>query len=102
MKKVLRAWEQHCTDPRLPRTINRRLKAAGLAVTSVTGYPIINTVLNEEVYSDGLLRLIMDFARQQRLIDGDELEAWSAEQRALSEQGRYFFGTMRYFFLASR
>ena len=55
-----------------------------------------------EVYSDGLLRLIMDFARQQRLIDGDELEAWSAEQRALSEQGRYFFGTMRYFFLASR
>jgi len=102
MRKVLRVWEQHCTDPRLPRTMIPRLKAAGLSVTAVSGYPIINTRLNEDVYSDGILRLIIDFARGQGLIDDRELDAWSAEQRALSDEGRYFFSTMRYFFLATK
>jgi hypothetical protein len=32
----------------------------------------------------------------------DELDAWAAEQRALSDEGRYFFGTMRYFFLVTK
>jgi hypothetical protein len=54
------------------------------------------TLLAEDVYSDGLLRLIVDFARRQELIDRAVLEAWSAEQHALSDV------TMRDFFLARK
>ena len=79
-----------------------RLKDAGLSVAGVCGYPIINTRLGEDVYSDGILRLIVDFVRKQDLVDRETLESWSAEQRAMSDKGRYFFGTMRYFFLARK
>ena len=33
---------------------------------------------------------------------GDELEAWRAEQQALSAKGDYFFSTMRHMFLARK
>ena len=102
MRNVLRSWEQHCTDPRLPRTIVPRLKAIGFSSVEVGGYPIINTRSGEDTYSDGIMRLIIDFARRQGLVPEHDLEAWSAEQRALSDQGRYFFGTTRYFFLATK
>jgi arsenite methyltransferase len=102
MKQVLHAWERHCTDPHLPRTMISRLKAAGLSVGGVRGYPIINTRLGEDVYSDGILRLIVDFVHKQDLVDQETLESWSAEQRVMSDEGRYFFGTMRYFFLARK
>jgi ubiquinone/menaquinone biosynthesis C-methylase UbiE len=101
MGVVMRAWEQHCTDPHLPRTLGARLKAAGFTISAVTGYPLINTKITDS-YSEGILRLATDFAIQQNLVPKAELDAWAAEQRALSEQGRYFFGSMRYFFLAKK
>jgi arsenite methyltransferase len=102
MKQVLHAWERHCTDPHLPRTMISRLKAAGLSVGGVRGYPIINTRLGEDVYSDGILRLIVDFVHKQDLVDQETLESWSAEQRVMSDEGRYFFGTMLLFLPGSK
>jgi len=100
MTKVLAAWEAHCTDSRLPRTLAPRLRAAGFTVEGVSGFPIVNTTLAEENYSGGLLGLIVDFVRKQGSMPPEELDAWHAEQRALSEAGGYFFGTMRYLFRA--
>jgi len=102
MRRIRRAWEHHCADPRLPRTMIPRLKAAGFSIAGVSGYPIINTRLGEDTYSDGIMRVIVDFVRRKQLIAEDELNAWRAEQQSLSDQGRYFFGTMRYFFLATK
>jgi hypothetical protein len=102
MKEVLAAWEAHCTDPRLPRTLVPRLRAAGFAVDGVSGFPIVNTTLAEENYSGGMIGLIADFIRKQGSMPPEELEAWRAEQHALSENGEYFFGTMRYMFRARK
>jgi SAM-dependent methyltransferase len=102
MKEVLAAWEAHCTDPRLPRTLVPRLRAAGFAVDGVTGFPIINTTLAEENYSGGMIGLIADFVRKRGSMPPEVLEAWRAEQHALSEKGDYFFGTMRYMFRARK
>ena len=102
MRKVLHAWEAHCTDPRLPRTLGARLKAAGFSLTSVSGYPIINTRLGEDTYSDGILHLIVDFAKRQQSINLDELQTWADELRRLSDDGRYFFSTMRYLFMVTK
>jgi ubiquinone/menaquinone biosynthesis C-methylase UbiE len=102
MARVLAAWEAHCTDPRLPRTLVPRLRAAGFAVEGVTGYPIINTTLADDTYSGGLIGLIVDFIGRQGSMPPEELNAWRAEQHALRESGEYFFGTMRYLFRARK
>ena len=101
MRTVMRAWEQHCTDPYLPRTLGARLRAVGFALRNVIGYPIINTQIADS-YSEGILRLATDFVTSRNSVPKAELDAWAAEQRALSEQGRYFFGSTRYFFLAEK
>jgi SAM-dependent methyltransferase len=102
MRRVLRAWEEHCADPRLPRTLVPRLKAAGLHPVAVLGHPLINLRLGEDTYSDGIARLAIEFISQRNLIPADQLNAWHEELRALSDEGRYFFGTMRYLFLAAK
>lgn len=102
MAKVLSAWEAHCTDSRLPRTLAPRLRAAGFEFEDVSGFPIINTTLAEENYSGGLIGLIVDFIRKQGSMPPAELDAWHAEQHALSESGEYFFGTSRYMFRARK
>jgi arsenite methyltransferase len=98
MAKVLAAWETHCTDPRLPRTLGSRLRAAGFALEGVSGFAIINTTLDEENYSSGIIGLIDDFVRKQGSLASDELDAWRAEQQALSAKGAYFFSTTRHMF----
>lgn len=102
MKRMQRAWEAHCSDPRLPRTLAVRLKSAGFTIESVSGYPIVNIRLGEDTYSDGIMHLMIDFLRQQKSVRADELDAWADEQHKLSDAGRYFFSTMRYFFMVTR
>jgi arsenite methyltransferase len=102
MRRVQRAWEDHCTDPRLPRTLAPRLKAKRLHISRVLGYPIINLRLGEDTYSKGLMPLMTEFITRRALIEPAELKAWAAELRVLSGEGRYFFGTMRYFFLVTK
>jgi hypothetical protein len=102
MAKVLSAWEAHCTDSRLPRTLIPRLRAAGFILEDVSGFPIINTTLAEENYSVGIMELIVDFIRRQKSIAPDELEDWRADLVALSERDEYFFSTMRYMFRARK
>jgi ubiquinone/menaquinone biosynthesis C-methylase UbiE len=102
MAKIMRAWEKHCTDPRLPRTLMPRLRTAGFAVEGVSGFPIVNTTLAEENYSGGIIAMITDFVHGQGAVSMEELDAWKIEQHVLSEKGQYFFGTMRYLFRARR
>jgi hypothetical protein len=102
MRRVMQAWETHCADSRLPRTLAARLAAVGFRIDRISGWSIVNTTLNEENYSRGLLGLIRDFVARNESVPDEELAAWAAEQRALSEAGRYFFATTRFFFCASK
>jgi len=101
MARVMRAWEVHCTDPRLPRTLRPRL-AGRFRVEKVVGYPIVNTRLGEDTYSDGIMRLLVEFVRRQKSLAAEELDAWADDLQTLSEQGRYFFALTRFLFLASK
>jgi arsenite methyltransferase len=102
MRAMLTAWEVHCADPRLPRTLAPRLGAAGFDVRSVHGHPIINTRLGDDTYSQGIMELIAAFVRRRHGDKAAEAAAWEADLRALDRQGEYFFSLTRFLFVAMK
>jgi arsenite methyltransferase len=87
MARVKKAWEEHCADPRLPRTLAPRLRAVGFDILAVTGFPIINTSLDPSTLSHALVGLIVDFIATRGTVPRDDLDGWAAELHALSDEG---------------
>jgi arsenite methyltransferase len=78
MGRIMEGWEMHCADPRLPRTLIPRLRAAGFKVGGVEGYPIVNTTYRPGDFSHGLSRLIADFL-PTRGFDAAVVDGWLAD-----------------------
>jgi len=102
MAKVRKAWEAHCIDPHLPRTLIRRLHQVGFKIQSTPTFSIINTRASPDNFSHGLIDLMVTFIAQQGTVSSEELDAWAAELHALSSAGRYFFSNTRSFFCATK
>jgi ubiquinone/menaquinone biosynthesis C-methylase UbiE len=102
MRTMLDVWEAHCADPRLPRSLGPRLRAAGLEVSEVAGHPIINTRLGEETYSQGIMQLIGAFVRRQKSPIAMQVDDWLADLAALDVRGEYFFSLTRFMFLVRK
>jgi arsenite methyltransferase len=102
MRRMLTAWEPHCADPRLPRTLVARMRGGGFDVTDVRGYTIINTRAGDDTYSGSMMNLAANFPRRRKAAADAEIDAWLADLRTLDEQGRYFFSTTRFMVLATK
>jgi arsenite methyltransferase len=102
MAAVMRAWEAHCSHPRLPRTMARRLRAGGFVLDVATVFPILNLEWSDDTYSKGIAKFIAEFVAKRGDIGGDELTAWAEEFPRLSDEGRYFFSSSRFIFNASK
>jgi arsenite methyltransferase len=97
MTRMMKGWEMHCADPRLPRTLIPRLRAAGFKIVGVEGYPIVNTTYRPGDFSYGLTRLIADFL-VTRGFDRPVLDGWLADLSATEQRNSSFFSLNRYFF----
>ncbi len=102
MRAVFDAFGPHCADPRLPRTLGRRLRDAGFVVDDVSGFPIINTDWSLENYSTTFLDFIRSYILGQGTMAAEVLDAWVDEQKSLAEAGAYYFQTTRVFFEAHK
>jgi arsenite methyltransferase len=102
MARVMSAWEEHLADPWLPRTLGRRLEAAGLAVERQEVLPLFNPVFDPETYSAGMMEFVAKFVPGHRGVTAEDAAAWLAELRDLAARGEYFFSINRYLFLARR
>jgi hypothetical protein len=102
MRRMLTAWEPHCADPRLPRTLVARLRGGGFEIGKVIGHPIINTRLGDDTYSQNIMGLMANFVRRRKSLEEAEIEAWSADLRELDSSGRYFFSTTRFMVMAHK
>jgi hypothetical protein len=100
MAAVLKSWEAHCAHPRLPRSLAKRLRAAGFVLEEVSVFPILNTEWGDDTYSKGLSRLIRDFVAGRGDVPAENLTAWLEERSHISDEGRYFFSTSRFIFNA--
>lgn len=101
-KRVLAAWDEHATDPYLPRTLAHRLRRAGFSVESQQVMPLFNADYDANTYSNRAIDLIVSFVVGRAKITRDEADGWAREIRQLGERGEYFFSLNRYLFLAKR
>jgi arsenite methyltransferase len=102
MASVMKSWEAHCAHPRLPRTFARRLGATGFTLQDAGVFPILNLEWTDTGYSKGIAGFIRDFVARRGDVGLDELEAWADELPRLSAQGRYFFSSSRFIFVAAK
>jgi ubiquinone/menaquinone biosynthesis C-methylase UbiE len=98
MAAVMKSWAAHCAHPRLPRSLAKRLQAAGFVLKEASVFPILNTEWGDDTYSKGLSRLIRDFVAGRGDVPADDLTAWLEELSQISDEGRYFFSTNRFIF----
>jgi arsenite methyltransferase len=102
MARVMKAFEPHCADSRLPRTLGARLRAAGLRVDGVECFPIVNADRYDGCYSQGILPFISAYVSGQGSVPDDILRDWADEQDRLDARGEHFFSTGRFNFAVTR
>lgn len=100
MRRILDAFENHCSNPRLPRTLASCLRASGFEVDAQSVYVLLNTAYDPNTYTYGLLDFIASYVVEAGHVPEEEAQAWLDEQRRLGEEGRYFCSNNRYLFSA--
>ena len=102
MARALRAWDEHLTDPSLPRTLTRHLRAAGFVDVGVEGHVFVTNELSPETYAGASLGLIEKYVAGDGRLGLDEAKAWADEQRALGSRGEFYFACIQFCFTAKR
>jgi SAM-dependent methyltransferase len=102
MRRVLRAWDEHLVHPSLPRTLGAHLRAAGFVDVAVAGHSFATVDYDDEAFAIAMLGMVADFVPGRGGVTGDEVAAWTAEQRDLAEQGRFFFEGTQFCFTARK
>ena len=96
MQRFLAAWDDHLTDPSLPRTLSAQLRAAGFEDVEMTAHAFATDDVSEESYAGALVPMMADF------VGTDEAKAWADEQRDLQARGESYFACIQFCFTATR
>jgi arsenite methyltransferase len=95
MERFLHAWDEHLSDPSLPRTLSAQLRSAGFDDVRMEGHAFATDDVDEESYAGGLGPLMAGF------VGTDEAVAWLEEQRELQAHGESYFACIQFCFTAS-
>ena len=98
MQRVLTAWNEHLSDPYLPRRLPTLMRAAGLELTDAAIIPILNHGADRNTYSAGMIWLVAAFVAGCGGVTADEATAWADDLQG----DDYFFSLNRYLFVAKR
>jgi ubiquinone/menaquinone biosynthesis C-methylase UbiE len=99
MQRVLTAFEEHLSDPYLPRTLGDSLEKAGFTVTHLQVVPMLNAGYDPRTYSAGLVDIVAGFVPGRNEVTEEEAQGWADDLRTLGDS--YFFSLNRYLFVAS-
>lgn len=102
MNRILETWNEHCTDPYLPRTLARRLRLEGFQLEKEGIIEILNTEYSVNTYSYGLIDFIVRYITNKSESAAEEAAAWADDLRRMGEEQAYFFSLNRYYFLAAK
>jgi SAM-dependent methyltransferase len=96
MQRFLTAWDEHLSDPSLPRTLAGAMRAAGFSDVEMQGHAFTTVTLDEESYAGALLHVMADF------VGGADAREWQAEQRELAQRGEAYFAVTQCCFTGTR
>jgi len=96
MERFLRAWDEHLSDPSLPRTLSARMRAVGFEDVEMQGHAFVTDDVSDETYAGALLPLMADY------VGTDEAQAWADEQRDLQARGESYFACIQFCFTGTR
>ena len=102
MARVLEAWREHGADSRLPRSLPKRLREAGLLLDRVEVILIINIEYDPNTYSYSMISVMAKFGVGRQNLSTAELRIWADDLKAYGERGEYFFSVNRYAFIARK
>jgi len=100
MARVLKAYDDHCPWPDLPRRLPEQFQRSGLRLTRVEAVPMLATELSPNKLIHGVIGLWRNYVVGNDLIDEAEADAWLAEQYERSAAGTFFFCVDRFVFTA--
>jgi len=102
MNRILAVWDEHVSDPHLPKTLARSLREEGFQVETQQIIPVFNPVFDPNTFSNRLIDLIVSFVSDRKGVTQNEAVYWAQELRHLGEKQEYFFSLNRYLFLAKK
>jgi arsenite methyltransferase len=96
MERFLRAWDDHLTDPSLPRTLAARMREAGFEDIEMEGHAFATSNVTDETYAGALVPLMAAY------VGTDEAQEWADEQRELQRRGESYFACTQFCFTGTR
>jgi arsenite methyltransferase len=96
MQRFLRAWDEHLSDPSLPRTLSARMREAGFADVEMEAHAFATDDVSEETYAGSLVPLMAAF------VGTEEAREWAEEQRELQRGGESYFACIQFCFTGTR
>ena len=96
MERFLRAWDEHLSEPSLPRRLSAELRAAGFEDVEMQGHAFVTDDLTDESYAGALVPLMADY------VGTEEAQEWADEQRELQARGESYFACIQFCFTGTR
>ena len=100
MDRVITMLTGPYADAHVPRTLSRRLAAAGFQITDRCAFSVLNWKPDANSYSQQTVGFIKPMMEASDDFIEDDWDAWDADQKATAEAGEYMFSLNRYIFTA--
>ncbi len=100
MDRVITMMTGPYADAHVPRTLSRRLVAAGFQITDRRVFSVLNWQPDANSYSQQTVGFIKPMMEAADEFNENDWDAWDADQMATAEAGEYMFSLNRYIFTA--
>ncbi|MCU9839024.1 methyltransferase domain-containing protein [Ruegeria sp. WL0004] len=98
MAKAMRIYIRPYADAYLPRTLSRRLRAAGFAVTVRETLTVLNWTPGPDNYAQLTASFMESITAAAADFSDEDWRCWQEDQKAVAEAGDYMFSLNRYIF----
>ncbi len=100
MDRAIRMLTGPYADAHVPRTLSRRLVAAGFQIADRRAFSVLNWQPDANSYSQQTVGFIKPMMEASDNFTEDDWDTWDADQKATAEAGNYMFSLNRYIFTA--
>lgn len=102
MDRVIDMLTGPYADAHVPRTLSRRLAAAGFRITDRRSFSVLNWEPAPDSYSQQTVGFIQSMMEASDDFTADDWLAWRADQETTAAAGEYMFSLNRYIFMAAK